>query len=64
MEEELEELIVYDCVDCINRIKKKYPLIPIGIIRRVLYAEELYMKEIGIINYNPRLDMWVYKKNI
>lgn len=64
MEEELEELIVYDTVDCMNRIKKKYPLIPIGIIRRVLYAEELYMKEIGIINYNPRLDMWVYKKNI
>ncbi|MCQ2088488.1 MAG: hypothetical protein MJZ37_10580 [Bacilli bacterium] len=64
MEEKLEELIVYDTVDCMNRIKRKYPLIPIGIIRRVLYAEELYMKEIGIINYNPRLDMWVYKKNI
>ena len=54
--------IMYDTVDCMKLIKKKYPWIPICIIRRVLFAEELYMYKIGIINYIPNLDNWFFKK--
>ena len=56
--------IVYDTVDCMRVIKKKYPWIPIFIIRRVLFAEELYMHKIGIINYKPDLKGWYLKKKI
>ena len=41
---------VYDTLDCMKFIKKKYPLMPICIIRIVLFAEELYMHKIGIID--------------
>lgn len=54
--------IVYDTVDCMKLIKKKYPWIPICIIRRVLFAEELYMHKIGIIEWLPKLDGWSFKK--
>ena len=53
--------LVYDTVDCMNLIKKKYPIIPKWIIRRVLFAEELYMYKVGIIDYAPTLDAWYYK---
>ena len=54
--------LFYDTVDCMKLIKKKYPLIPIFIILRVLFAEELYMHKMGIINWKPDLKYWVYKK--
>lgn len=54
--------LFYDTIDCIKLIKKKYPLIPVFIIRRILYAEELYMYKVGIINYIPTLESWYFKK--
>ena len=54
--------LIYDSVDCMKLIKKKYPLIPIWIIRRVLFAEELYMHKIGIIKWRPDLKAWYFKK--
>lgn len=53
--------LFYDTVDCMNLIKKKYPFIPKWIIRRVLFAEELYMHKVGIITYKPKLDYWYLK---
>ena len=53
---------VYDTLDCMRLIKKKYPLIPICIIRRVLFANDLYMHKIGIIDFVPKLDDWNFKK--
>ena len=53
--------IYYDTIDCMKLIKKKYPWIPICIIRRVLLAEELYMYKIGIINWKPELGDWYFK---
>ena len=53
---------IYDTLACMQLIKKKYPLIPICIIRRVLFAEELYMHKIGIIDWVPKLDHWHFKK--
>ncbi len=53
--------LVYDTVDCIKLIKKKYPLIPKWIIRRVLFAEELYMHKVGIIDWLPKFSDWRYK---
>ena len=47
--------IYYDTVDCMKLIRKKYPLIPMFIIRRVLFAEELYMHKIGVIDWKPDL---------
>ena len=52
----------YDSVECMRLIKKTYWWLPIWIIRRVLFAEELYMYKIGIIGYNPTLESWFYKK--
>ena len=52
----------YDTIDCMKLIKKKYPWIPICIIRRVLFAEELYMHKVGIINWEPNLKSWHFKK--
>ena len=54
--------IVYDTLDCMRLIKKKYPWIPRSIIRRVLFAEELYMYKVGIINWLPKLEDWYFKK--
>ena len=54
--------LFYDTVDCMKLIKKKYPLIPIFVIRRVLLAEELYIQKMSIINWKPELKYWVYKK--
>ena len=53
---------VYDTLDCMRLIKKKFPWIPRCIIRRVLFAEELYMNKIGIIDYVPELKAWYFKK--
>ncbi len=53
--------LVYDTVDCIKLIKKKYPLIPKWVIRRVLFAEELYMHKVGIIDWLPKLSNWKCK---
>ena len=50
--------LVYDTKDCMKRIKKKYPFIPMCIIRRVLHGEEVYMHEVGIINWVPNLSDW------
>lgn len=58
----MDKKLFYDTIDCINLIKKKYPFIPIWIIRRVLYAEELYMHKVGIISYLPELKSWHYRK--
>ena len=54
--------LIYDTVDCMKLIKKTYPWIPICIIRRVLFAEELYMHKVGIIDYLPDLKSWYFKK--
>ena len=54
--------LYYDTVDCMKLIRKKYPLIPMSIIRRVLFAEELYMHKVGIIDYVPNLKYWRFKK--
>ena len=54
--------LYYDTVDCMKLIRKKYPLIPMFIIRRVLFAEELYMHKVGIIDYIPNLKYWHFKK--
>lgn len=53
--------LVYDTVECMELIKKKYPFIPKWIIRRVLFAEELYMHKVGIITHVPKLDDWYWK---
>ncbi len=53
---------VYETLDCMRLIKKKFPWIPRCIIRRVLFAEELYMNKIGIIDYVPELKAWYFKK--
>ena len=52
------EKLIYDTKDCINLIKKKFPYIPRCIIKRVLYAEELYMFKVGIIDYVPNINNW------
>ena len=54
--------LYYDAIDCMKLISKKYPLIPMFIIRRVLFAEELYMHKVGIIDYVPNLKYWRFKK--
>ena len=55
-------VVYYDTIDCMKLIRKKYPLIPMFIIRRVLFAEELYMHKVGIINWEPNLKSWHFKK--
>ena len=50
--------LFYDTVECVREIKKKYPFIPKMVIRRVLFAEELYMHKIGIIDHKPSLRNW------
>jgi hypothetical protein len=54
--------LCYDAVDCMKLIRKKYPLIPMFIVRRVLFAEELYMHKVGIIDVVPNLKYWRFKK--
>ena len=54
--------LYYDTIDCMKLIRKKYPLIPMFIIRRVLFAEELYMHKVGIIDFVPNLKYWRFKK--
>ena len=54
--------LYYDTIDCMKLIRKKYPLIPMFIIRRVLFAEELYMHKVGIIDCVPNLKYWRFKK--
>lgn len=54
--------LIYDTLDCMRGIKKKYPWIPKFIIRRVLFAEECYMHKIGIIDWKPDLKSWYFKK--
>lgn len=49
---------IYHTLDCVRLIKKKYPLIPKFIIRRVLYGEELYMHKVGLIDWEPDLKNW------
>lgn len=58
----MDNKLVYDTVDCMSLIKKKYPFIPMWVIRRVLYAEELYMHKVGIIKYVPKITNWYFKK--
>lgn len=53
---------VYDTLDCMRLIKKRFPWIPRCIIRRVLFAEELYMNKVSIIDYAPELKAWYFKK--
>ena len=57
----MHDRLIYDTIDCMRMIKKKYPLIPKSVIRRVLFAEELYMHKIGIIDYKPELRYWKWK---
>ena len=58
----MNKVLVYDTLDCMRSIKKKYPWMPRFIIRRVLFAEELYMYKVGIIDWKPDLDGWYFKK--
>lgn len=57
----MDDKLIYDTIDCMRMIKKKYPLIPKSVIRRVLFAEELYMHKVGIIKYKPELRNWTWK---
>lgn len=57
-----KKIKIYDTVDCMKLIKKTYPFIPKWVIRRVLFAEELYMHKIGIIDWVPKLSNWHFKK--
>lgn len=57
----MDDKLIYDTIDCMRMIKKKYPLIPKSVIRRVLFAEELYMHKVGIIDYKPELRNWKWK---
>lgn len=54
--------LVYDTLDCMRYIKKKYSWMPRFIIRRILFAEELYMHKVGIIDWKPELKNWYFKK--
>lgn len=59
----LIDIYNHDTTDCMKFIKKKYPWIPIFVIRRVLFAEELYMHhKIGIIDWEPDLKGWHFKE--
>lgn len=58
----MSNIPVYYTLDCMRLIKKKYPWIPRCIIRRVLFAEELYMHKVGIIDRMPKLEAWHFKK--
>lgn len=58
----MNEMKVYDTMECMKLIKKIYPWIPIFIIRKVLYAEEVYMHKIGIISWKPALENWIFTK--
>lgn len=53
---------IYDTWDAVKLIKKKYPFIPIWAIRRALYANDVYMYKVGIIDWVPKLDHWCFKK--
>lgn len=53
--------LYYNTIDCMKLIKKRYPWIPKFIIRRVLFAEELYMHKIGIIDWEPILKVGTKK---
>lgn len=57
-----KDVLYYDTTDCMNLIKKKYPWIPIFVIRRILYGEELYMHKVGIIKCKPDPKSWRLKK--
>lgn len=52
---------IYKTAECIKLIKKKYPYIPIWIISRVLYANDLYMHSLGVIDFEPKLEHWTIK---
>ena len=41
---------IYDCADCIHLIKNEYPFIPYWIIKRVLFAHDIYLYSIGATN--------------
>ena len=58
----MNQKVIYDAVDCMKLIHKKYPWIPIFIIRRVLFAEEIYMHKIGMTDWEPDLGYWCFKK--
>lgn len=51
----------YDTGNALRFIKKKYPLIPMFVISRVMLANDLYMRSVGIIDFKPTLDWWSYK---
>ena len=54
--------IYYDTIESMKLTKTKYTRVPIFIIRRVLFAEELYMHKMGIIDWKPDLKYWRFKK--
>ena len=54
----MDDKKIYDTVDCMKLVKKKYPFIPKWIIQRALFGEELYMKKVGLIDCIPSLDHW------
>lgn len=53
---------MYYNVEAIKFIHKKYSFVPIWVIRRILYANDLYMYSQGIIDFMPTLDMWSFPK--
>lgn len=55
-----KDLPVFDTRDCMDLVKKMYPYIPIWVIRRVLYATDIYQYKVGIIHFKPSLDFWHY----
>ena len=59
----MNEMKVYDTMECMKLIKKIYPRIPICNKRRVHYAEEVYMHKIDIISWKPVLESWIFTKN-
>ena len=55
-----KELPTYDVLDAMDFCKKKYPFIPIKVIRRILFANDLYQHKVGIIGWKPKLGDWYY----
>lgn len=47
---------VYVPNDCIKMVKRIYPFIPKWIIKRVMFANDIYMHKVGIINWDPIKD--------
>lgn len=56
-----KHLPVYDLNDAIKTIRKHSPLIPKGIIKKVLCGNDFYLKKIGCLNETDKEIKDTYK---